>query len=123
MAEQLIKKNREVRDPRSLGMKFVNDPLIRNPQLNVLRGRPKVKFKFDKQVLFESKQNKCQFMLGLNYLNLLIFINNLFIFITQKVANFCLMAIKCPFLHRFSDGAFIDLPHPQLLIPVLDVAR
>ena len=99
MTEQLIKKkNSDVRDPRSLGIKFANNPLIRNPRLNVRRAKPKVKVKFDIQVLFERKQNKCQSLLGLNYLNLLIFIDNLFIFITQNMPNFCSMAIKCPFL-------------------------
>jgi len=35
--------------------------------------KPKPKSKVNIQVLFEGKQNKCQFLLSLNYLILLIF--------------------------------------------------
>ncbi len=110
MAEQLIKKNRDVRDPRNLEMKFVNNPLIRNPQLNVLQVEAKVKFKFNVQILLEGKQNKCQFLPCLNYLNLLIIINNLFTFMAKKVPIFCLMAIKCPLFNRSSDGPLHRYP-------------
>jgi hypothetical protein len=39
MAEQLIKKNTEAIGARNLGMKLMNNSLIGNPQLNVLKAK------------------------------------------------------------------------------------
>jgi hypothetical protein len=46
--------------------------------------KPKLKSKVNIQILSESKQNKCQFLLGLNYLILLIFENSLFPIFAKK---------------------------------------
>jgi len=46
--------------------------------------KPKFKLKFSLQILSKSKQNKCQFFLSLNYLNLLIFENILFVVFARK---------------------------------------
>ncbi len=56
--------------------------------------------KLSTQILPISKQNKCQFLLCLNYLNLLIFGNILFFISCKKVPNFWLMVIKCPSVGR-----------------------
>ena len=95
MDEQLIRKKREARYPKHLGTKFVSNPLIRDPQLDFFQTNPEAKF--NGQILFQSKQNECQFLFGPNYPNLHIFINNSPFFLVDKVPTFCAMAIKRPF--------------------------